>query len=116
MGVSTGCPRQESLSTFTGFPSGVKAGTYDHLFDLMLASSWNAPFVTNNGGTLTSAESALLFGIASGEAYFNIHTQEFAGGEIRGFLAPARVPEPTTLTLIAISLLGFAALRRGKPT
>ena len=108
-GVATTTP------TFTGFPLGVTAGTYDHLFDLMLASSWNAPFVTNNGGTPASAESVFLSGIASGEAYFNIHTAQFLGGKIRGFLARAQVPEPATLTLIAISLLGFGALRRGKP-
>ncbi|MBK6552842.1 MAG: CHRD domain-containing protein [Rhodocyclaceae bacterium] len=50
------------------------------------------PFVTNNGGTPASAESVFLSGIASGEAYFNIHTAQFLGGEIRGFLARARFP------------------------
>lgn len=99
-----------TLPTFPGFPLGVTAGTYDHLFDLTLAPSWNATFVANHGGTLASAEVDLRTRVARGEAYFNIHTTQFAGGEIRGFL----VPEPGTLALIAIGLLGLGASRSRK--
>src|SRR4051812_19909469 len=42
------------LPTFTGFPLGVTSGTYDHFFDLTLASTWNPAFVTAQGG-LTNA-------------------------------------------------------------
>jgi hypothetical protein len=35
---------------FTGFPIGVTSGTYDHTFDMTLTSSFNATFVTDNGG------------------------------------------------------------------
>src|SRR5262249_45373826 len=34
-----------------------------------------------------SAAAVLLAGIQRGQAYFNIHTMMFGGGEIRGFLA-----------------------------
>ena len=39
--------------------------------------------VTANGGTAASAFAALCAGIDGGMAYFNIHTNAFAGGEIR---------------------------------
>ena len=101
-GVATTTP------TFTGFPSGVTSGTYDHTFDMTLSSSWNAAFITNNGGTPASAEAALASGLAAGKAYLNIHTSQFAGGEIRGFL----VPEPGTLVLAAAGALVLLPLRR----
>src|SRR5262249_34463244 len=56
-------------------------------FDMLNASSYNPAFVNANGGTAASAAAVLLAGIQRGQAYFNIHTQMFGGGEIRGFLA-----------------------------
>ena len=44
-GVATQTP------SFAGFPLGVSAGTYDHTFDMTLAASYNAAFITANGGT-----------------------------------------------------------------
>ena len=79
-GVATTVP------TFTGFPSGVTAGTYDQTFNMLLSSSYNPSFVTNNGGTPASAWVALRAGISAGKAYLNIHSTTFPGGEIRGFL------------------------------
>jgi hypothetical protein len=95
-GVATQTP------TFSGFPSGVTSGIYDHTFDMTMASSYNAAFVTSNGGTAASAFAALSSALASDRAYLNIHSSTFGGGEIRGFLTA--VPEPATA-----SLLGLAA-------
>ena len=82
-GVATTTP------TFTGFPGGVTSGTYTHTFNMLDASSWNPAFISSHGGTAASAAAALLAGLQAGQAYQNVHTQRFGGGEIRGFLAPA---------------------------
>jgi hypothetical protein len=97
--------------TFPGFPTGLTSGTYDHTFDLLLASSYRAGFISDHGGTPASAEAALLSGMAAGQAYLNIHTTVFPGGEIRGFLRP--VPDAgSTLLLLGMSLVGLKAWRR----
>ena len=97
------------LPTFAGFPLGVTSGTYTNSFDLSQASSWNASFITANGGTTTSAMAALIAGMNSGRVYFNIHTSQFAGGEIRGFLI-STVPEPSSVFLTTAGLFGVALL------
>jgi hypothetical protein len=78
-GVATTTP------TFTGFPGGITSGTYSHTFDMTNAASYNPAFVSAQGG-VAQAEAALFNGLLAGNAYLNIHTQMFGGGEIRGFL------------------------------
>jgi hypothetical protein len=80
------------------------------LFDLTQATSWNAVFITANGGTTAGAETALLAGLAADQAYLNIHTTNSPGGEIRGFLLVA--PEPGTFLLAGAVLAGFLIRRR----
>lgn len=99
--------------TLPGFPVGTMAGVYSIELDLTLVATYTAGFLNNfGGGTVAGAEAALLAGLQSGSAYFNIHTTTFPGGEIRGF--PQAVPEPMTLSLFALALLGvvFAQRRR----
>lgn len=104
-GVATQVP------TFAGFPAGVTSGSYSQTFDLTLASSWNPTFITNNGGTVDGAESALGAGLAAGRAYLNVHSELNPSGEIRGFLVAA-VPEPGTLALITAALAAALAMHK----
>jgi hypothetical protein len=100
------------LPSFTGFPLGVTSGSYDHVFDMALASSYNAAFINNNGGTVGSAFNALVAGLDLGYAYLNVHTSVFGGGEIRGLLVA--VPEPGTYALMlgGLGMVGWLARRR----
>jgi hypothetical protein len=103
-GVATQTP------TFIGFPLGVTFGSYDHIFDMTATSSFNAPFVTANGGTAAGAELALFNGALQGREYLNIHSTFAPGGEIRGFLVLA--PEPMTLSLFGGGFLVAAGIYR----
>ncbi|SCY06043.1 PEP-CTERM protein-sorting domain-containing protein [Nitrosospira sp. Nl5] len=105
VGVATTVP------TFTDFPSGVTSGTYDHTFDMTLASSYNPTFVAANG-TVSGAFSALVAGLDAGTAYANIHTTAFPAGEIRGFLAPIPEPETYGMLLAGLAMVSLMARRR----
>lgn len=102
VGVATQTP------SFTAFPTGVQAGSYDHTFDMSVASSYNSAFVTANG-SVGNAFNALVAGLNSGNAYLNVHSSSFPGGEIRALLVP--VPEPETYALM-LAGLGLLTLRR----
>ena len=104
VGVATTVP------AFVGFPLGVTFGSYtSQVFDLTQALIYNPAFVTLQGG-IPQAEAALLAGIQNGGTYFNIHTDNFGGGEIRGFLS--KVPEPATLYLMGFGLIALAGIIR----
>jgi hypothetical protein len=107
-GANTGVAT--TLPSFPGFPVGVTSGDYDTLFDMTLASSYNPAFITANGGTPAAAFGVLLGGLNAGNAYFNLHTTVFPGGEIRGNLA-ADVPAPATLLLLLLGLATMAIAR-----
>jgi hypothetical protein len=105
-----------TVPSFPGFPTGVTTGTYLQTFDLTLASTYNPAFIAAHGGTVAGAQAAFVAGLLNGQAYFNIHTTQFPGGEIRGQLQ--EVPEPATLLLMGTGLtaaLGVIRRRRCKP-
>jgi CHRD domain/PEP-CTERM motif len=102
--------------SFPMFPLGVTSGSYDQVFDLTASSTYNPAFVAAQGSVAT-AETALLAGLADGEAYLNIHTTEFPGGEIRGFFPPVAAvttPEPSSLWLFGIGLLALVGATKVK--
>jgi hypothetical protein len=86
-------------------------GSYSAFYDLDDVNPFRAAFTGSNGGTALSAMGALIGAMDAGEgrAYYNIHTAQFPGGEIRGNLA---VPEPATLSLLIGGLGLLLAGRR----
>jgi hypothetical protein len=93
--------------TFLGWPVDVNSGSYENSFDMSVAASYTAAFLTANGGTAEGAFAGLLAGLEAGRGYFNVHTSFAPGGEIRGFLARvAPVREPGSLALLGLGLLG----------
>jgi hypothetical protein len=82
---------------------------------MSLASSYNPAFVTQPmEGRVASAEPVLLAGLSAGDAYLNIHTSNFTGGEIRGFLHA--VPEPSiwAMMILGFAGVGYMAYRRSR--
>src|SRR5712671_3889205 len=98
-GVATTVP------TFPGLPLGVTSGTYSsQVFDLTQPLIYNPAFITLKGG-IAQAEAALIAGIEGGQTYFNIHTVNIPGGEIRGQLFAVAAPEPGSLVLLGSALM-----------
>ena len=100
----------------TGFPLGVRSGSYMNTFDLTLASIYNPAFITASGGTVDGARTRLISNLFAGQTYLNIHTSGqqggFPGGEIRGQVNP--IPEPGTILLLGSGLIGLASRARRK--
>lgn len=116
----TSAPNNTGVATtvpaFAGFPLGVTSGSLDQTYDMTSAGTWNAAFVTANGGTPAGAEAAFTGGLSTGQTYLNIHTSQFPGGEIRGFLVPqlapigpGNVPTLSEWGLVLLALLLAAA-------
>lgn len=93
-----------------GDPPRPSTGTYSASYDLDLVNPFRLAFTTANGGTTAGALQALITAMNAGDrAYYNIHTAQFPGGEIRGNLA---VPEPSSLLLLLAGGLGALLARR----
>ncbi len=95
-----------------GFPLGVTSGSYTRTIDLKDTGNYSAGFVTASGGTAAFAENRLITNLTSGNAYFNIHSTTFNGGEIRAFVTAVPEPQTYAMLLAGLGILGAAARRR----
>ena len=109
-GVATQTP------SFVGFPLGVTAGAFDNTLDMTVAGSYNAAYITANGGTPLTAMAALFSALNAGTAYLNIHSTFAGGGEIRGFLQQVPARAPRSCSASAGSLWPVVAADWRRPT
>ncbi len=94
-------------------PPPATSGTIAGSFDLLNAATYSPGFFNGvGGGSVTGARSAFLSGLSGGLAYFNVHTANFPGGEIRGQLAAVPEPGSWALMITGFGLVGFAMRRR----
>jgi hypothetical protein len=91
-----------------GFPN-TDSGTFNHTFDLTDAASYGGGFLSMFSD-VDAARMAVVSGLNSNLAYFNIHTDAHPGGEIRGDIQV--VPEPATILLMGAGLGAIVLIRR----
>jgi hypothetical protein len=89
-------------------PPGTPAGVIQGFpFDFGVTSG------TFGGNAVLSA--ANVAHVLAGNTYLNVHSTFRPGGEIRGqLLNPIRIPEPTTILMLMMSLAPGALIRRGR--
>ncbi len=97
---------------FTNLPLGATSGRLDYLLDLTLASSFRASYITASGGTVDLARARLFTALDAGQVYYNLHTVNFPGGEIRGNLTTVPEPASWAMMVLGFGLVGSAVRRR----
>jgi hypothetical protein len=98
VGVATAVPAFPAVGGFPAFPLMVTSENFSSgVYDLTQPLIYNPAFIDLQAGStpaekLMNAENSLIAGLEGGATYFNIHTVNFGGGEIRGPLTA--VPGP----------------------
>ena len=99
-GPGSNAPIVLPFSSADSFPFGVTGGSFVHTYDLSTS--------------LTGiSEAAFVAALEAGQAYANIHTANFPGGEIRGQILPT-VPETSrwAMMILGFAGVGYMAYRR----
>ncbi len=99
-----------ALPSLAGFPLGVHSATYEHLFDMDSASSYNPAFLNNaaNHGDVVLAFNSLVTALTDDKSYLDLKSTQLSGA-LKGFYKVVP-PTPESTSLAAGGLL--LALRR----
>ncbi len=93
--------------------AAISSGSFSRNYDLTLASTYTAGFINGSGGSVAQAQARFINGLNAGSVYYNLHTANFPGGEIRGNLNA--VPEPASWAMMIAGFgLAGGTLRRGR--
>ena len=79
------------------------------LFPLSGVPNATSGAIPTQGFSITAAQ---MTQFQANQMYFNVHTSNFPGGEIRGQILLSDVPEPATFTLVALAGGCFLLRRR----
>lgn len=93
-------------------PPSISSGSLTRLFDLTLSTTYTGGFLSGSGGTAAGAQARLLAGLANGQGYFNLHTSNFPGGEIRANLSAVPEPSSWAMLIAGFGLVGGTMRRR----
>lgn len=77
------------------------------------------PGISGTSGSATptvlisnAQETALLAALMTNRVYFNLHTTQNPPGEIRGNITSFSTPEPSSLVVLGLGVVGLAGVRR----
>jgi hypothetical protein len=103
---------QDLVTSVTNMHFHVGAPGVSGGVELGVPGPWSSPYVGSGNVDIQAKEDNLL----AGNWYLNIHTDGsaggFPGGEIRGQVIVAAIPEPASLLLLSVGFISLIVRRR----